>query len=68
MSDTRNARALITGSEGHEEIRELSKREMEAAEGGASRLAAGGASRTQDHKIDLSVCDLETFDFDKCLG
>ena len=51
-----------------EEIVELSNEEMEVVTGGATRLAAGGASRTNDHKIDMSVCDLATFDFDECLG
>ena len=45
--------------EQHNEIQELSKREMEAAQGGA---------RSKEDQIDLSVCDLATFDHKKCLG
>lgn len=41
------------------EVQELSKREMEAAQGGA---------RAKEDQIDLSVCDLATFDHKKCLG
>ncbi len=36
--------------------------------GGGDQQAGPGGPRPPEDRIDLSVCDLETFDFDKCLG
>ena len=32
------------------------------------QIAPSGNDAKDDHHIDLSVCDLATFDFEKCLG
>lgn len=32
------------------------------------QIAPSGSEKDDDHHIDLSVCDLATFDFEKCLG
>ena len=36
--------------------------------GGLTTQGGGNAAAQRKDKIDLSVCDLATFDFDKCLG
>jgi len=38
------------------------------APGGLASPHGGGAAGPRKDKIDLSVCDLATFDFDKCLN
>ena len=54
------------------ELMELSNEEMKATAGGMALLVPAVSkvreAATDDHKIDLSVCDLATFDHDKCLG